>query len=403
MLTGAGWLAGRYVWGATEQRAAEHALKQYDFAEALEHLEYCLNVWPNNATLRLQAARAARRGGLLARAEEHLALCEVKGVTPESALERSLLLAQRGELQEVELLLHGLLREDHRDSVLILEALAQGYRQVPRVLDTGNALEELIKRAPAHPWAYFWRGNIYEYLSRIFLAVDDYRRAVELLPRNTEFRIRLVQGLLRSQEAAEAWPHIEELLRRCPANPDVILCAARCQRALGQHGQALEYLERLVRDQPDHAEAWAERGLAYNDKGDGAVALVCLKRAYALDPNTYAIGFAFFQELRRQGKEQEAARVLRQVEARKREDEHLTALFGRAGDPRSDPAARYEIGVILMRRKDTHAALRWFSDALRQDPSHRPTHLALADYYQRAGNTDAAAYHRSRAGQSVAP
>jgi tetratricopeptide (TPR) repeat protein len=399
VLGGAAWFVGRSVWASSEQQAAQRALEQYDFEEALEHLENCLRVWPSSATIRSQAARTARRAGLLDRAEEHLLVCEKKGITPDTALEQSLLLAQRGELLEVETMLHRLIQEDHPDVVLIIEALAQGYRQTRRMAETGSALEELIRRAPEHPWAYFWRGDIYEQIGRIPLAVPDYRRAVELLPHRARFRLRLVQSLLRFQKPAEAWPHIEELLRQSPADPEAILCAARCQRSLGRPEQALEYLERLLHEQPQHSEAWEERGLACSDQGDAAAALDSLQRAHALDPGKYTIGFSLFQELRRQGKVQEAARVLQECEAGKREEEKLTALYNQASAPGTKADVPYEIGVILMRRKATTAALSWFSEALRKDADHRPTHEALADYHQRMGNSEAAAYHRARSGK----
>jgi Tfp pilus assembly protein PilF len=43
-------------------------------------------------------------------------------------------------------------------------------------------------------------------------------------------------------------------------------------------------------------------------------------------------------------------------------------------------------------------AMTWFQTVFFIDPGHRPTHLALADYWSKHGEPQQAAYHRRRAG-----
>jgi len=69
-------------------------------------------------------------------------------------------------------------------------------------------------------------------------------------------------------------------------------------------------------------------------------------------------------------------------------------LMARIQETPHDAALRYEIGMIFMRRGQTQEALRWLSGALQEDPRHRPTHAALADYFQRTGQPGPAARHR---------
>ena len=61
---------------------------------------------------------------------------------------------------------------------------------------------------------------------------------------------------------------------------------------------------------------------------------------------------------------------------------------------RHDPAPRLEAGRILLRLGKAPEGLRLLRTALLEDPRHRPTHQALADYYERAGNRERAARHR---------
>src|SRR5206468_3522049 len=117
------------------------------------------------------------------------------------------------------------------------------------------------------PWAYCWRGNLFHMGGSVLRALPEFQRAVELAPRRMAFRLRLAQALVETNQAREAWPHLEEVLAHSPDDPEVQLGAARCLRALTQPGGALEYLDQLLRSHPDHAEGWAERGRVSSDRG----------------------------------------------------------------------------------------------------------------------------------------
>src|SRR5207249_869575 len=93
------------------------------------HLERCLRVWPDDPATLLRAARNARRRDADDEAGRHLAALErVKGYGPDVALERALLLAQRGDLEGLEEDLREKAHAGGPDRDVILEALAKGYR-----------------------------------------------------------------------------------------------------------------------------------------------------------------------------------------------------------------------------------------------------------------------------------
>ena len=64
-----------------------------------------------------------------------------------------------------------------------------------------------------------------------------------------------------------------------------------------------------------------------------------------------------------------------------------------------DPSRCAEVGMILLRNGHDQEGLRWLSSVLQENPGHRPTHAALADYYERSGNPLLAARHRQLAQQ----
>ncbi len=398
VVAAAGWFGGRWLWAARHARAADEALGHYDYSGALEHLEVCCRVWPYSLSTRLLAARTARRAGRVQRAEEHLAECEQDGVRPDTALERALLRAQQGELADVESSLRQMLREDHPDAVLILEALAQGYLHKQRLDHCRAMLEDLARRAPEHPWLHCWRGQVFESENLLSLGIPEYRRAVELAPREPRFRLRLALGLVQMDEAREAWPYFQDLLGELPNDPNVRLGAARCLRTLNHPDKALELLLPLVRARPGHAETWAECGRAFADQGQTGEAVRCLRSAFRLNPDEYTYGFDLCTQLRAQGKHQEADALWSKVDRLMREGKRLQQLLALNLQRPNDASIRCEIGQIYLHNRLESAALHWFQAALRANPNHRPTHEALAAYYQNKGDSRAAAYHRQRAG-----
>ena len=59
-----------------------------------------------------------------------------------------------------------------------------------------------------------------------------------------------------------------------------------------------------------------------------------------------------------------------------------------------DPALHCELGQLLLDLGRTDIGLNWLRSALEQDPRYRPAHAALAEYFQRQGDPEKAAYHR---------
>jgi hypothetical protein len=52
----------------------------------------------------------------------------------------------------------------------------------------------------------------------------------------------------------------------------------------------------------------------------------------------------------------------------------------------------------MLRNGQEKEAMGWFTLALELDPSHRPTHRALAEFWESKGEPDRAAYHKRLAG-----
>jgi tetratricopeptide (TPR) repeat protein len=352
----------------------------------------------------LKAARAARRAGDWAEAERRLKECErLHGPAEADALERKLLAAQRGDMAGVEKDLIDAVKKDHPDSVLILEALAQGYRESCRPRDESRALDEWLRRKPDNPEVLYRLGRAVERLPRASnetwnigpspQAMKYYRRAVEADPKHDAARLRLAEGLLEQQNAPEALEHFQRLRERRPKDPAVVLGLARCAILMGRTEEGTNLLDRYLADHPQDVRALTERGKVALQEGQVAKAEGLLRRAVQRAPSDYHATYVLFSCLGLAGKEAEAKEYRTRLENIKADLKRLPDCIESAERHPQDPVPRCEAGLILLRLGEEKEGLRWLRSALRVDPKHRATHGALADYYRAKGDKELAEKH----------
>jgi predicted Zn-dependent protease len=412
-------------------RAARQAAQRRDFARAREELATCIRLGLDNADVRLLAARTARRAGDSAEAQKQLAECRrLKGPPEAVRLEEALLRAQRGELAGVEKGLLADVKKGHPDGVLILEALARGYMEAYRLREALLALDEWTKRRPDDAQALFLRAQVrerggdgqawgnavpnlrsYAYAPGLMKdapgegpggaapaqALEDYRRVLALDPENDAARLRLAQGLLDSQQAQEALPHLERLHKRHPKNAAVRLGLARCQLLLGKEDEAGKILDGLLAEQPRSAAALAERGRLLLQQGKAAEAEKSLRRAVELAPSDTQALYQLSVCLNRAGKRVEGQKTIARLKALQDNLSRVGDLLKKMDESPQDPAPRCQAGLLLLGSGFEAEGVRWLHRALLLDPRHRPAHQALADYYQRTGNRELADRHRKLA------
>ncbi len=392
----------RQVRAGYHWRAAGEALARRDFDGARAHLADCLDVWPDSGETHFLAARAARRGAAYEEAQEHLTRAKHLGWVPEAvSLERALAQAQRGEPALVQGYLLQCVEGDHPDTLLILEALTQGYLTTFDLVAARGCLDRWLERDANAVPALLWRGEVFDRLDRPQEAMTDYRRAVELAPERDDARLRLASLLVRAQMSPEAATHYEQLYRRQPDNPAVLLGLARCRYALGDPDEAARLLDALLELRPRDAEALAERGKLAQHAGQEAEAEGWLRRAVEAAPFEREVVYTYCGLLNKLGRKDEARRWearLAQIDADMKRMEDVVRAINK--DPR-DAGLRHEAGLLMLHNGQEKEGLRWLDSALQVDPSHRPTHAALADHFGQAGQADLASHHRRLAGAGL--
>jgi tetratricopeptide (TPR) repeat protein len=393
-----GWMGSQRLRAERHLRAAQQAAERRDFAQAREHLAVCLEIMPGSGPVRFLAARTARRAGDLDLAQEHLRACARLGFEPRSVeIEWALLAAKRGHFAEQEPFLWPLVEQDHPDMPVILEVLIDGYIQHYRMLRALRCLDLYLEGEPENVQAWLGRGWVCERLFYWADVVQSYRRAVELDPENEPARLRLAKALTVTGPPDEAAAEFEALRQGRPDDVEVLLGLARCRRQQGRLDDAGRLLDELTSRHPQEDAVLRERGRLALDTGDPAGAEKWLRKAVAKSPHDREARYDLYQCLKQQSKEKEAQESLSIFERLDADLKRIDWLTRQMQKTPYDPELYHEAGVLCLRNGSAEEGVRWLRLALRYDPRHRPSHQALADYFQSAGRLDLAAQHRQLA------
>jgi tetratricopeptide (TPR) repeat protein len=398
-----GTAAGVQLYALHLRSAARTALKEGRPAEAGQNLAFCLKVWPSSVPTRLLAARADRLSGDLPAAEAQLNQCLklAKGANEDIQLEFLLMRVQTGYVDEVAEELNLYVDNKHPDTPVILETLTQAYMRNLRLREALATLNRWIDVDPGSAKAYFYRGWVVENLNHHQDAMNDYLHAVELAPDNVDVRLRVAEKYLDQTRPDDAAPHLEVLKRLAPNRPEVLSALGRWKFVQGNLDEARPLLEaavvKLPRDttllinlarlemqenppRPEEAERW-------------------LRRLLEVDPSDLEGQTVLVESLRVQGRTGEAADLQRRLDDTRNTLKRANELLnGEVAHPSAGPQVPYEIGSLFLRIGQDRVGLEWLFRALERDPGHRPSHQVLADYYDKKGDREKAAYHRSRLG-----
>jgi tetratricopeptide (TPR) repeat protein len=392
--------AGVNLWAWRHFREANRLVEKQQFAKAYAHYTPCLQVWRWSASTHFLAARTARRAGLYEEAEQHLKECEqlqgdASGASLAVKLEHLLIIAQSGNISEVEDVLWGYVKRETPETPLILEAMARGYKRMLRLGTAMRCLKMLLEREPDNVEGLVLRGWIQEGDREPEDAMKDYRRALDLDPERDDVHLGLARILVHDRPQ-EALDHLEHVLTRQPANQNALALLGEAYWGLGKPDEARPIFDAVLAKDPENSKALAGLGLLALRADNTREGEALLHKAVAADPANLEAHYQLFLCLVQQpGREAEAAE---QRETHKRVETELKRLAELASTEMTrrpnDPNLHYEMGAIYVRYGKPEMGERWLYSALKLDPTHQPSHQALYDYYKRTGQAEKAEQHR---------
>lgn len=204
------------------------------------------------------------------------------------------------------------------------------------------------------------------------LARDLIGRAAEQAP--TVSRLLLAASLAEDRNQERQWVENAAATARDPKNVKVLLAQARLARRGANWRDAIPFFDRVLRVDPDNAEAILGRVDLFNEAGLKRTALVLLERAIERNPRAVGLLSAYAAQL---------AALDRQTEADEISDRYLAYRF----DDGTQHAWRIRLAVA---RRDPALAEHWISRMLATDPGSSHNLGTAAHAYRSLGQTDKA-------------
>jgi hypothetical protein len=148
---------------------------------------------------------------------------------------------------------------------------------------------------PIGPWAYFILYKARELrvghgrLATLFqrpASLDELRHRVERMP-TVAGRLELSERLVETGAHAEAVPHLDAVLAHEPTHCQALFLLASCRRALGDPGEAVPLLEKLIARHPawQEYEAWQRLVEVREEAGDRAGAVASCRELARVAPS----------------------------------------------------------------------------------------------------------------------
>ncbi len=118
-------------------------------------------------------------------------------------------------------------------------------------------------------------------------AAEDLERRLALTPGDAATRSELARVYFVHEEFARCLEHLNTLCIQQPGNAQIHARLALTQRSLGQMVAALASARRVVKLQPNHAEAWQLQGELLAAQGLDDAAIAAFDRALVLNSASY--------------------------------------------------------------------------------------------------------------------
>jgi tetratricopeptide (TPR) repeat protein len=381
------------LWAANHYRLGLSALDHYHSADARDHFQACLKVWKNSIPTKIYLSRAYRRLGDYSEARKQIKECQslLKGTRADVALEDALLRTTMGELGQFETSLRSRMEREPENAPLILEALAEGYARMHRMLECMTCLSQWLDFEPENPQAYYLRGRASQQIPTFEKAAADYRKVLELDPERVDARERLATCLVEISRFEEALGHLEHLQKLRPNDADLLVRVARCQNGLGQVKRARQILESVIAEHPEHGRALLLLGRIIMSNSQPEEAEEWLRRAAKLLPHDYQAQWQLYDCLKRQeNKTAESQAQLAVAEALRDLSVRQSEISRQLAVRPHDASLHFELGMLLVKLGDKEMGARWLSSALNEKLNYPEARDALISLLKEMGRDEEA-------------
>ena len=212
--------------------------------------------------------------------------------------------------------------------------------------------------------------------------------------------------LLEDKQASDALPHLEQLARQVPHDPQVQARLGICLFLQGQSGEARRLMESAVPHLPNDPALLVTLASLELQDGRPAEAEARLQTVLKSDRSDTEALFVLVSALQMQGRSDESAAILAEYNEKRAIVEKINEFLKDKADNPAGTAEDYAtVGRLFLQINRDKLGVYWLEKALERNPDSQMAHQSLADHYSKKGDAKAAAAHRLhlRAGMSIAP
>ncbi len=241
-----------------------------------------------------------------------------------------------------------------------------------KVAKAERLTREVLKQDPTDVVAISLLGNIGIKLGQYADAKNLLQRCLELAPDFHMARHSFAMALFKSQELEAALEQLELLLKAVPKHPNYLILKASILVQKGDHLEALELYERLLKDYPNQAGPSMNYGHTLKTVGRLDDAIRAYKRSIELSPGIGEPYWSLANLKTFRFSDEDIAQMLAQVVddgGKQEEQAHLAFALGKAYEDRKDYDLSfqfYERGNMIRAKQHPYSAKKNVFDAARQ-------------------------------------
>ncbi len=410
------WALGAF--SALLNWAATTALQKRDYEKADQILTLTNSLKCQTSESVFLQARLRRKQLRIPEVPELLVAADKAGFDKSRVRREYILLeAQTGRIRQVADELNAMLQQGDDDGSEICEAYVNGAMMIGAADVAMTILPVWKQEYPDDPQPHYAHARILEYQQNTAEAIRELQDAVQKNSRHWPSRYALGRILFGENRIEESLEQLTVAINM-NANAAPQLQRAKCLRSLGRLDEAYQILLQLSRlDRSVVRSSFAlvcepESGLPIEYElgtleaalGNHDDAVHWLDQVLQADHNHLDARYARGLSLRELGKQTEAENELSEVQRIRTLLQEIDRLVDDINRTPSEPhlAARCRIGELYIKYENARHGVFWIQEALNRDSNYRPAHALLADYYESLTATEPtysslAEFHRKAA------
>ena len=191
---------------------------------------------------------------------------------------------------------------------VVLQRLAQAHTINSDPKQAEKVYDDILHLKPATEWAWIEKARLKE-------NPDDtestLKQGLRIIPDSISIRLQLTMLYNQTEQSEKAAKQIQLLLAKNPNQPDALFFQAEFEMDRDSHSTASHILQKVVRLQPKHFNAWVNLARLQMHAGKSHATATSLIKALKLQPENLDVRLMLVEAIMAQNKHEQALSLIR--------------------------------------------------------------------------------------------